>query len=475
MVERIEFPENFMWGTATASYQIEGATEEGGRGDSIWDAFSRTPGKVFNGDTGAVAVDHYHRYKEDVQLMKNMGLKAYRLSLAWPRIIPAGVGKVNEEGVDFYNRLIDELIANGIEPLVTLYHWDLPLPLLVEYDGWLGGKYIQDAFAAYARVCFQRFGDRVKNWLTLNEPWCSAFLGYGAGVHAPGRKINPHKEPYVAAHNLLISHARAVHIYRTEFKPTQGGRIGITNNCDWRVPKPTDDPVQAKANAEAAERSLLFFLGWFADPVYFGDYPQVMKDRVGNRLPKFTDAEKELLKGSADFFGLNHYGTSLTEPSPEYAAGKLGPNDNTGSYPADEGVTLSDDATWKKTDMGWNAVPWGLEKMLLWVQKRYNPSGGIYVTENGCACADKTKEEAQNDDFRVEFYKGYITGMHRAIAQGADVRGYFAWSFVDNYEWAEGYNKRFGIHWVNYETQERVPKKSALWFGETLRNNGFDA
>ncbi|GAB9470947.1 Beta-galactosidase [Globisporangium polare] len=473
MAEHVTFPEGFVWGTATASYQIEGATNEGGRGDCIWDAFSRTPGKVFHGDTGDVAVDHYHRYKEDVQLMKKMGLKSYRLSIAWPRIIPAGVGKVNEQGVDFYNRLIDELIANGIEPLATLYHWDLPLPLLIEYDGWLGGKHIQDAFAEYARVCFSRFGDRVKSWLTLNEPWCSSFLGYGVGVHAPGRKINPHTEPYIAAHNLIISHARAVDIYRREFKAAQGGRIGITNNCDWREPKPTDDPAQAKASAEAAERSLLFNLGWFADPVYLGDYPQVMKDRVGDRLPKFTDEEKKLVKGSADFFGLNHYGTALTEPSEDYAAGIAPPNDTSGSYGDDEGVILSDDPTWKKTDMGWNAVPWGFQKLLLWVQHRYNPAGGIYVTENGCAWADKTKEDAQHDDFRVDFYKGYIAGMRKAMEQGADVRGYFAWSFCDNYEWAEGYSKRFGLHWVNYETQERVPKKSAIWFSGVIRDNGF--
>ncbi|TYZ58837.1 hypothetical protein PybrP1_005137 [[Pythium] brassicae (nom. inval.)] len=342
MAEKVTFPEGFVWGTATASYQIEGATEEGGRGDSIWDAFSRTPGKVLNGHTGAVAVDHYHRYKEDVQLMKNMGLKSYRLSISWPRIIPAGVGAVNEEGVAFYNNLINELLANGIEPLVTLYHWDLPLPLLTEFDGWLGGKHIQDAFAAYARVCFARFGDRVKSWLTLNEPWCSAFLGYGIG------------------------------------------------------------------------------------------------------------------------------------PSADFAAGRAAPNDAaTGNYGADEGVQLSDDPTWKKTDMGWNAVPWGFQKLLLWVQKRYNPPNGIYVTENGCAVADKTKEDAQHDDFRVDFYKGYIAAMREAIAQGADVRGYFAWSFCDNYEWAEGYNKRFGIHWVDYETQERVPKKSAIWFGGVIRDNGF--
>ncbi|KAL4106622.1 hypothetical protein PRIC1_004669 [Phytophthora ramorum] len=475
MSKELKFPEGFMWGTATASYQVEGAVNEGGRGDCIWDAFSRTPGKIVNGDTGAKAVDHFHRYKEDVQLMKKMGLNAYRLSIAWPRIIPAGVGKVNEEGVQFYNNLINELLANDITPLVTLYHWDLPLALQTEYDGWLGGKFIQDAFTQYARVCFQRFGDRVKNWLTLNEPWCSAFLGYGIGIHAPGRKCKPQTEVYLSAHNLLLAHAHAVEAYRNEFQAVQKGRIGITLNCDWREPARTSDPVQKKKNEEAAERALLFALGWFADPVYKGDYPQVMKDRCGLRLPKFTEEEKRLLKGSSDFFGLNHYGTNYVEPSPEYEAKIPPPDDNTGGYGPDEGTKLTSDDSWRRTDMGWNAVGWGFQKLLVWIQKRYQVPTGILVTENGCAWPDRTKEEAQNDDFRVEFYKEYLAGLHNAIAEGADVRGYFAWSFVDNYEWAEGYTKRFGLHWVNYETMERTPKKSALWYGDVVRNNGFTA
>ncbi|EEY67833.1 glycoside hydrolase, putative [Phytophthora infestans T30-4] len=409
MSKDLKFPEDFMWGTATASYQVEGASNEGGRGDSIWDAFSRTPGKIVNGDTGEKAVGHYHRYKEDVQLMKKMGLKAYRLSIAWPRIIPAGVGAVNEEGVEFYNNLINELLANDITPL--------------------------------------RFGDRVTNWLTLNEPWCSAFLGYGNGVHAPGRKWKPHTEVYFAGHNLLLAHARAVEAYRNEFQATQ---------------KATDDPVQKAKNEEAAERSLLFFLGWFADPVYKGDYPQVMKDRCGLRLPTFTEDEKKLLKGSSDFFD-------------EYEAKIAPPDDATGGYGLDEGTKLTSDDSWKRTDMGWNAVGWSFQKLLVWIQKRYAVSNGILVTENGCAWPDRTKEEAQNDDFRVQFYKEYLTGLHNAIAEGADVRGYFAWSFIDNYEWAEGYTKRFGLHWVNYETMERTPKKSALWYGDVIRNNGFAA
>ncbi|ETO70016.1 hypothetical protein F444_13472 [Phytophthora nicotianae P1976] len=360
MSKELNFPEGFMWGTATASYQVEGFVNEDGRGDSIWDAFSRTPGKVANGETGEKAVDHYHRYKEDVQLMKNMGLKAYRFSIAWPRIIPAGIGKVNEEGVEFYNNLINELLARDITPLVTLYHWDLPLALQTEYDGWLGGKFVQNTFAQYARVCFQRFGDRVKNWITLNEPWCSAILGYGSGVHAPGRKNKPQTEAYLAAHNLLLAHARTVEVYRNEFQAVQKGRIGITLDCDWREPAPTDDPVQKVKNHEAAERSMLFWLGLFADPVFKGDYPQVMRDRCGLRLPKFTEEEKKLLKGSSDFFGLNHYGTAYAEPSAEYEAKIPPPCDETGGYEADEGTKLTSDYSWKRTDSGYECGGLGL-------------------------------------------------------------------------------------------------------------------
>ncbi|KAF0683541.1 Aste57867_24398 [Aphanomyces stellatus] len=466
-----EFPAGFVWGTATAAYQIEGGWNEGGRGMSIWDAFSKTPGKVLKGHTGDKAVDHFHLYKQDVALMVKMGLKSYRLSISWPRILPTGLtDHVNEEGIAFYNALIDELLANGITPIVTLYHWDLPLALQTEHDGWLNGKVVVDAFAAYARVCFERFGDRVKNWLTLNEPWCSAVLGHGTGEMAPGRKTHCKTETYLSAHNLLLAHAHAVHVYRTEFQPTQHGEIGITLNCDFREPKPTKDPVAYKQNQEAAERALLFELGWFADPVYFGDYPDVMKQRLGDRLPRFTDAESKLLKGSSDFFGFNHYGTAYAEPSPDFLNHK--PVGHDGIIWEDSGVAISADDKWLKTDMGWNAVPWGFRKLLMWIQARYSPKGGIIVTENGCAVADDDRHAAEHDTFRVKFYEAYISEMHKAMTEhGVDVRGYYAWSFVDNYEWAFGYTKRFGLHWVDYDTMERMPKASAKWFARVIKAN----
>ncbi|KDO33157.1 beta-galactosidase [Saprolegnia parasitica CBS 223.65] len=467
----LTFPEGFVWGAATAAYQIEGAAHEGGRGLSIWDAFSKTPGKTLNGDTGDKAVDHYHLYKEDVQLMANMGLQHYRLSISWPRILPTGrMDHINEEGIAFYNNLIDELLAHGITPIVTLYHWDLPLALQTELDGWLGGQVVVDAFAAYARLCFERFGDRVKQWLTLNEPWCSALLGHGTGDMAPGRKHKCKTETYTAAHHLLLAHAHAVHVYRTAFQASQSGTIGLTLNCEWREPKPSDDAAALARNTEAAERSVLFELGWFADPIFFGDYPEIMKTRLGDRLPRFTPAQIDLVRGSVDFFGINSYASKYAEPGAGY--------DTLPGYDGciwdDQAVDVTSDPSWSQTDIGWNIVPYGFHNLLHWIQKRYAPPGGIYIFENGCAVADVDKASAANDTARIAFYEAYLTQVHRAITEtGVDVRGYFAWSFIDNYEWACGYTKRFGLHWVDYETMERMPKASARWFSHVIRANGL--
>ncbi|MEM9930184.1 MAG: family 1 glycosylhydrolase, partial [Bacteroidota bacterium] len=262
------FPKGFVWGSATSSYQIEGAWQADGKGPHIWDVFSHTPGKTARGDHGDVACDHYHRYKEDIALMAKLGLKAYRFSIAWTRIQPDGMGEPNPAGIAFYNDLINELLAHGIEPWVTLHHWDMPAALQMEHDGWLGKK-TTDYFARFARICFTAFGDRVKNWITLNEGWVMAILGYHDGVFAPGRTSD--SEPYLAAHHLILAHAKAARVYHQEFQPTQGGKIGMTNNCDWRQPK-TDSPE----DRAAAQRSLEFYLAWFTDPIYLGDYPQIM-------------------------------------------------------------------------------------------------------------------------------------------------------------------------------------------------------
>ncbi|UZR99307.1 GH1 family beta-glucosidase [Chondrinema litorale] len=455
-----KFPEGFIWGTATSSYQIEGAWEKDGKGWSIWDAFSHTSGKTANGETGDIACDHFHRYKEDIKIMADMGLKAYRFSISWPRIFPAGTGKVNEQGLQFYSDLVDELLKYDIEPWVTLYHWDLPLALQMEYDGWLGDK-IADFFAEYAEVCFKKLGDRVKKWITLNEPWVVSILGYGQGVMAPGRISN--SEPYLAAHNLLLAHAKAVKCYRDKFQDAQKGKIGITNNCDWREPltRNLEDQV-------AAQRALEFFLGWFADPVYFGDYPQVMKERVQERLPSFTEEEKEMLKGSSDFFGLNHYTTMMAEAD---TGKKVEQNVyGNGGISEDQEVILHVDPSWKKTDMGWAIVPWGCKKLLLWIQNRYKPEE-IIITENGCAFDNGPENGVVKDTGRIDFYDSYLSEALLAIEDGAKLTGYFAWSFMDNFEWALGYGKRFGMVHVDFESLKRTPKNSALWYKEVIASN----
>lgn len=457
-----KFPNDFVWGTATSSYQIEGAAAEDGKGPSIWDAFSSIPGKTHNGETGFLACDHYHKFKEDIQLMKEMGVKAYRFSIAWARVMPKGKEKVNEEGIKFYNTLIDELLNTGITPWVTLYHWDLPLALQLEDDGWLGDS-ISDHFAKYADLCFERFGDRVKNWITLNEPWVVAILGYGQGIFAPGRISK--SEPYLAAHNLILAHAKAVNLYRNKFS-NQNGQIGITNNCDWREPL-----TDSEEDKQAAERALEFFLAWFADPVYKGDYPTIMKERLGDRLPKFSDDEKKLIKGTSDFFGLNHYTTMYAAQAD--GTNKEGSVYGNGGISEDQDVDLSLDKNWKLTLMQWAVVPWGCKKLLKWIDKRYDHPV-IYITENGCAYADTKVKGEVNDQERLDFYKGYLEASQEAIHEGINLKGYFAWSFMDNFEWASGYNKRFGLHYVDFETLERTPKKSALWFREVIANNSVD-
>ncbi|MCA9731742.1 MAG: beta-glucosidase [Deferribacteres bacterium] len=454
-----KFPPGFVWGTATSSYQIEGAWLEGGKGLSIWDAFSHTPGKIKNHDTGDIACDHYHRFKDDVKMMADMGLHAYRFSISWPRIQPTGVGKANPEGIRFYSNLIDTLLEHNITPWITLYHWDLPLVLQFEHDGWLNPA-IADYFANYAAICFEAFGDRVKHWITLNEPWCSALLGYSIGHHPPGRISRDDR--YRAAHNLLRAHAFAVEKYRSHFQQKQKGIIGITNNCDWRDPLTDSD-----ADRAAAERAVQFFLGWFADPIYKGDYPEVMREQLGKRLPQFTAKEQELITGSSDFFGLNHYSTMYAANAPIVENSAIAD----GMW-QDQKVILSSDPSWEKTLMNWNIVPEGFRRLLQWVDQRYG-SPEIYVTENGCSLNDTLENGSVNDPKRIAFFNGYLNAALGAIANNVKLKGYFAWSFMDNFEWTEGYAQRFGLHFVNYKTGERIPKASAKWFARVIQQNGL--
>jgi len=456
------FPKDFTWGTATASYQIEGGWLEGGKGLSIWDAFAHTPGKIVHGDTGDVTCHHFHRTKEDVALMAKMGLKAYRFSIAWSRILPAGRGKPNPEGIRFYSDLIDELLAHEIVPWVTLYHWDLPLALQLELDGWLNPA-MPEIFRDYAAICFENFGDRVKHWITFNEPWVVAILGYGQGIFAPGRVSK--SEPYQVAHQILRAHGQAVDVYRRQFQTKQNGTIGITNNCDWREPL-----AHSEKDRQAAQRALEFFLGWFADPIYRGDYPAVMRERVVDRLPKFSDRDKALILGSCDFFGLNHYTTMYAAHS-EGNDTDVNPYGN-GGISEDQDVHLSTDRSWEKTQMGWSIVPWGCRKLLHWIDERYDHPD-IVITENGLAWDDKVEQGKVRDQKRINFLSAYLNECHQAIEEGISLKGYFLWSLMDNFEWALGFSRRFGICYVDFETGKRIPKESAQWYSNLIKNNGF--
>jgi beta-glucosidase/6-phospho-beta-glucosidase/beta-galactosidase len=476
------FPENFEWGTATASFQIEGGAKE--RGRCIWDAFCDVAGNVDSGDDGKVACDHYNRYEEDVALMAQLGVKNYRFSLSWPRLFPKGRVEegVSEKGKRFYDDLIDCLLKNGIKPAVTLYHWDLPLALESEFGGWLSPS-IAPIFSQYADQCFAMFGDRVKTWLTLNEPWCCSVLGYSTGEHAPGRTSSPGHEVYRAGHNLLLAHAHAVKVYRQKYQNSQKGRIGLTLNTPWWEPH-----SDSQEDITMASRAMDFHLGWFADPITFGDYPAVMREVLKDRLPSFSADEKKLLKGSSDFFGLNHYSSSyaahptlthvLTNALSDYIEVFKGPTKAIKKmmdhhYFKDAGMVSINAVENGLTDMGWSIAPWGVRKLLEYTQQKYYPAGGIYLFENGMAVKEQNVREAAMDTKRINFMNDYLVEIHKAMRNGANLRGYFYWSFLDNFEWAYGYSKRFGLVYVDYKTQKRTPKASAHWYSKVIAANGL--
>ncbi|OIW04874.1 hypothetical protein TanjilG_14305 [Lupinus angustifolius] len=463
-VFRSDFPSNFVFGVATSAYQIEGAWNEGGRGPSIWDAFSHIEGNIIDKSNGDVAVDHYHRYKEDIDLIAKLGFDAYRFSISWSRIFPDGLGtKVNDEGITFYNNIINALLEKGIQPYVTLYHWDLPHHLDESIGGWLN-KNIVDYFAVYADTCFASFGDRVKNWITLNEPLQTSVNGYDSGIFAPGRRENTLVEPYLAAHHQILAHAAAVSIYRSKYKEKQGGQIGLVVDCEWA--EPNSDTVEDKS---AAARRLDFQIGWYLHPLYYGDYPDSMRERLGDQLPKFSEEDKKFLLNSLDFIGLNHYTTRFishvaesTEESHYYKAQGM---ERIVEWEGGQVIGEKAASEWLYV------VPWGLRKVLNYVSQKY-PSP-IYVTENGMDDEDDDNlqlDEILDDKLRVRYFKGYVASVSQAIKDGADIRGYFAWSLLDNFEWAQGYTKRFGLVYVDYKNGlTRHPKSSAYWFSRFLK------
>lgn len=436
------FPANFVWGAATAAYQIEGAGQVDGRGSSIWDAFAAIPGKVYQGDNGDIATDHYHRVKEDVELISQLGLQAYRFSVAWPRIFPEGRGAVNSKGLDFYERLVDALLAKGISPYATLYHWDLPLAL---EGGWLN-RDTAYAYADYAEVVAKRLGDRITGWITLNEPWCIAYLGYGIGIHAPGEQNR--QSAINAGHHTLLAHGLSVPRLRAHSAPTT--QVGITLNLTHVYP--SDKRPETLRDMVRADN---FVNRWFLDPLYHGRYPEEFFAQMELNPPSIQEGDFAAISVPTDFLGVNNYSRFLVR-------GKSALPLADGC----DGVAPVPGACY--TDMGWEIYPQGLRDLLIRLHHEYHVPA-IYVTENGAAFKDYWNGNGYvNDPRRVSFLRKYIQAASEAFEQGVPLKGYFVWSLMDNYEWAEGYSKRFGIVYVDYPTQRRIIKDSGYWYAQLI-------
>ncbi|XP_050974977.1 LOW QUALITY PROTEIN: lactase/phlorizin hydrolase [Labeo rohita] len=463
------FPEGFMWSTASAAYQIEGAWRADGKGLSIWDKFSHTPEKMSQDDNGDIACDSYNRIAEDIENLKILRVKYYRFSISWARIMPDGTNKkINEAGLNYYHRLVDALLAANITPQVTLYHWDLP-QALQDVGGW-ENETVVERFRDYADVVFNSLGDKVKFWITLNEPYIVALLGYGHGVFAPGLNDNPGTSPYIAAHNLIKAHAEAWHVYNDTYRAKQGGIVGITINCDWAEPR---NPYKQE-DVDAAERAVQFMIGWFAHPVFNGDYSDIMKNRIRerslaagrpqSRLPEFTPEEIARIKGTHDYFGFNHY-TSVLAFYVDFG--------NQEHYDADRGAVIIRDRTWLESGSDWlNINPVGFRKNLNFIKEEYgNPP--IYITENGVS---ERGPVDLNDVLRIHYYENYINQALKArLLDGVDIRGYAAWSVMDNLEWTMGFSERFGLFYVNRSDPAlpRIPKKSVWRYATIINCNGF--
>ena len=447
MTPRSEFPQGFLWGAATSAYQIEGSPLADGAGPSIWHRFSHTPGRIADGDTGDAADDHYRRWPEDVARMRELGLAAYRFSVSWSRILPEGTGRVNPRGLDFYSRLVDGLREAGIRPFVTLYHWDLPAAL-DDRGGWCN----RDAaawFADYARVLYRALDDRVEAWTTLNEPWVVSDGGYLFGKLAPGH-ASPFEAP-LAAHNLLRAHGAAVAAYRAG-----GGRrpIGLVVNIE-----PKYSASQEPEDVAATARADAYMNRQYLDPVFFGRYPDELPDVFGEAWPSHAAADFDEIRTPIDYLGVNYYtrGVMRHAPRSRYLRAARVPQ-----------------RTATRTAVGWEVFPQGLSDTLRWIRGRYGPIP-LYVTENGAAFYDSPSADGASvveDPLRVAYYRSHLREARRALEEGVDLRGYFAWSLLDNFEWAHGYSKRFGLYHVDYATQKRTPKASARFYAEVIRTNG---
>ena len=436
------FSPGFLLGAATAAYQIEGGAREGNRGESIWDRFSHTPGKTYQGHTGDVACDHYHRWREDVALMAQLGLRAYRFSIAWPRVIPEGTGPVNPVGLDFYDRLVDALLEKDILPFVTLYHWDLP-QALQDAGGWPNRDMV-GYFTDYAAAVARHLGDRVHHWITFNEPWVFAFLGYLTGDHAPG--LTDLAAALQAAHHTLVAHGKATDAIRSYGNSET--HVGITLNLSQVYPA-----TDSQADLEAAHRYDGYLNRWFLDPLFHGCYPEDMLSLWGDRAPHGEPDDLTGLPERLDFLGINNYSRAVVGHQED-------------SPPLDVAFHKSEGSQY--TEMEWEVYPDGLYELLVRVHRDYGPHS-IYITENGAAFPDVLQPDGVVDDRdRIDFLQSYTFAVHRALEKGVPLKGYFVWSLLDNYEWALGYSKRFGIVYVDYPTQERIVKQSGYWYREMI-------
>jgi beta-glucosidase len=453
MASKITFPENFVWGAATASYQIEGAWNKDGKGESTWDRFTHTPGKIRNNDTGDVANDHYRLWKKDIGLMKKIGLQAYRFSVSWPRVLPTGRGKVNQKGLDFYNKLVDRLLEANITPFVTLFHWDLPQKL--EEDGGWPARSTTEAFVEYADVITRSLGDRVKNWITHNEPAVVAWMGYSSGQHAPG--LTDYGLGVRAAHHLLLSHGLAVPVIRGN---SANAEVGMVLDIWWRMAA-----SNSRADLALVRREDGRLVRWFADPLYGRGYPSdtITDFTQMGALPTGLDfvqaGDMDVIAAPTDFVGLNYYSRHI------YRANTP---DN------DPQTVFAQPRTpehW--TEMGWEIYPDGLANVLKRLYFNYQPRK-IYVTENGASYSTPPDEKGNvPDELRTNYLRTHFAAMYRAIQAGVPLAGYFVWSLMDNFEWSHGFSQRFGIIWVDYETQKRILKDSAKWYKGVIRKNGF--
>jgi beta-glucosidase len=462
MPKQVIFPKGFVWGAATSAYQIEGATGEDGRGESIWDRFAKSDSRIEDGSTGDVACDHYHRWREDLALMNGLGLGAYRFSIAWPRVLPEGRTRVNERGLDFYDRLVDGLLERNIAPYVTLYHWDLP-QVLQDEGGWTV-RSTAEAYVEYTEAVTRRLGDRVQRWITHNEPWCASLLGYLEGRHAPG--IRDGKAALASAHHLLLSHGLAIPVIR---RNCPGAEVGLALNLSPVVPA-----SGSSADADACRHCDGYMNRWFLDPIFRGSYPADMVADYTSRghltngdgrspLARFVrDGDLSTIATPIDFLGINYYNRTIAR-SDRIPEAENEPRT----------VFLAPKCDW--TDMGWEVYPEGLADLLLRVHREYAPPK-VYVTENGASYGQGPDHlGVVHDEKRVRFIRDHLLSARRAIDGGVPLAGYFLWSLLDNFEWERGYTQRFGITWVDYETQRRIPKDCALWYSSVIADNAVPA